>query len=63
MIPLPSNYELQTMTGDELHTLHHKLVEQLSEIDPRDHVYEEIIATLDMIERQLCECLNPKHTL
>ena len=61
MIPLPSDYELPTMTRDELHILHHKLVEELSATDPDSDDYNAIVELLHQIERFLSNAPISSH--
>jgi hypothetical protein len=61
MIPLPSIYELQTMTRDELDILHRTLVEDLSTLDPESDDYNAIVELLDQIERFLSNAPISSH--
>ena len=61
MIPLPSIYDIQTMTRDELHILHHTLVEDLSTLDPENGDYNAIVELLDHIERFLSNAPISSH--
>jgi len=62
LIPLPSHYELQTKSRDELRILHESLVEELSEVDLESGCAKAIHDLLDQIERILCNAPISSHT-